>query len=1104
MIQQLRQWVKKFKKLWQRLFGEKVGKPTDIKVKPRVSLTDAEYESLFLQLLAGVNDQGWSRGQVQDFLARKNIAEADLVGWLQRFGAKLLAGENRELAARMVRLSEVSFGELGKVAGEIGRELLGEVGKEDEGENNISEVAKLLAMLGENNNFTQQDSPNLGFGNNEQQASQINPLSSASQSIVDIANYWFERGNKQLEAGDFEEAITSYDKALNLKPNYYLAFNNKGRVLFNLGRFEEAFISFDKVVKIKPDYHETWSDRGVVLVNLGRFEEAFVSYKEALNLKPDYHLALHGQGTLLEKLGRFEEAFASFDKAVKFKPDYHEAWNNRGSLLSNRLSRYEEAITSYKEALRFKPDDHIYWYNQGIALNILERFEEAIASYKEALNLKPDYHDAWYNQGIALCILERFEEAVTLYEEILNLQSDLHDAWFGKANALCDLEQFEEAIASFDEAIKFKPDDCTYLYNRGAALCDLERFEEAIASFDEAVKIKPHYHEAWYNRGIAAGKSISCNQLLAFSSAIAKQNPAFNQRGYEGGLISYQEGLKYCPQETHPEGWGTLHKAIGNAHYYRGVGERDYRQYWLKAEAEYHQALITLTPEAFPELHLAVLRDLIRVLFGLDKNEEAKQYRRQALEVFGQLLNSPDKSSLQKRQLAAKFTGFSQMRVDVLIEDGDFVPALEVAERNKNSFLTWILDNQKEHIFSPSYSDIQGLINPQANTAIIYWHLSPFTLTTFIIQPGADKPIVIPTQKPDKLTAWIKNWDQEYENYRKSKKQQASNPAWRDNMTRSLEQLSDILNIPDILTSIQNSNSRTKNLIQNLILIPHRDLHRFPLHALFPDNFIINYLPSAQIGLNSQKSHQDFTKSPNLLIVEYSGLGRENEGLQPLPYTEIESAIIAQIFADTNCKHLSDSAANKTTVKQALAAEYNIFHFSGHGSYDNKNPKNSALYLSRDATHTEPDLTLPEIRNLNLSGYQLVSLSACETAITGNETIETEYVGLVSAFLYQGVSYIVSSLWTVNEISTSLLMTYFYRQLKKGKAPNIALAEAIKWLRSLTYKKLDKFYQLIFVPLGNENTLRISLAAYLSSIKNTEDKLFDSHYHWAGFIITGI
>ncbi|WP_414621195.1 tetratricopeptide repeat protein [Calothrix sp. CCY 0018] len=1194
MINRLLRW---FKKLWQRLFGKKqvvsLQKPND-KAKPQ-ELSDAEYESFFLKLL---NDEDWSRGSVKASLDINNIVESNLVEWLRGFGERLLAGDgkNRELAERMVRLSEVGFGELSQVAGEIGRELLGgeeEVGEAevwfDRGfqqceagdfEQAIASYDKAIEIkpdyyeawvnrgvaLGELGRFEQaiasydkaiEIKPDFheAWGNRgvaldelgrvEQaiasydKAIEIKPdyheawgnrgialielgrfdqaIASSDKAIEIKPDYyqaWHSRGNALGKLGRLEKAIASYDKAIEIKPDYHEAWGNRGVALYDLGRFNQAIASYDKAVEIKPDYHEAWYNRGIALIELGRFdqaiasfekairfEEAIVSLDKAIEIKADYYQAWGNRGVALYELGRFDQAIASYDKAVEIKPDYYEAWYNRSYLL-DKLGRFEEAIVSLDKAVEIKPDYYEAWYNRSIMLRELGMFEQAIESCDKAIEIKPDYYNAWYTRGVVQYELRRFEQAIESFEKAVEIKPDYYNAWHNRGTVLYELKRFEQAIASYDKAVEIKPDFHEAWYSRGNALDELGRFEQAIASYDKAIEIKPDFHDAWGNRGATAGESISFNQFLASSNSFTIKNPALNQRGYQGRLASYREGLKYCPQSL---GWGKLHQAIGNAHYYQGIGERDYRQYWLQAESEYKQALTTLTPEAFPELHLQVLKNLIRVLFGLNKHDEAKQYRRQALEVFRNLLNSPNKSSLQKRKLQAEFYGFSQMRVDVLIENGDFIPALESAERDKNFYLTWILDNQKEYILSPSYSEIQKLVNPQPNTAIIYWHISPFALTTFIIKPGADKPIVIPTQNLDNLEAWIKNWDKQYESYRKGKKQQSSNPVWRDNLPQLLTQLSEILNIPRIIESIQKSNFN----IQNLILIPHRDLHRFPLHALFPDNFTINYLPSAQIGLtlNSQpqNSHQHSINS-NLLIVEYSGFGREAEGLQMLTYTQIESETIARIFENTNSKHISDDEANKNTVQQALAAGYNIFHFSGHGSYDNKRPQNSAIYLNRNSTDAEinPDLTLPEIRNLNLSGYQLVSLSACETAITGNETVEAEYVGLVSAFLYQAVSYVVSSLWTVNEISTSLLMIYFYRQIRKGKTPNIALVMATKWLKNLTYRKLQTFYRFSYSQLGENNSSRIVLKAYLQSIENHKGKLFEHPYYWAGFIITGI
>jgi tetratricopeptide (TPR) repeat protein len=63
-----------------------------------------------------------------------------------------------------------------------------------------------------------------------------------------------------------EEAIASYDKALEIKPDYHEAWNNRGNALGDLGRLEEAIASYDKALEIKPDYHEAWYNRGIALV----------------------------------------------------------------------------------------------------------------------------------------------------------------------------------------------------------------------------------------------------------------------------------------------------------------------------------------------------------------------------------------------------------------------------------------------------------------------------------------------------------------------------------------------------------------------------------------------------------------------------------------------------------------------------------------------------------------------------------------------------------------------------------------------------------------------------------------------------------------------
>ncbi|MEO6863427.1 MAG: tetratricopeptide repeat protein, partial [Microcoleus sp.] len=80
------------------------------------------------------------------------------------------------------------------------------------------------------------------------------------------------------DAQQYAEEITSYEKALEIKPNYQQVWYNRGIALVNLGRVEEAIASYDKALEFKPDKDEAWNNRGIALGNLGRLEEAIVSY----------------------------------------------------------------------------------------------------------------------------------------------------------------------------------------------------------------------------------------------------------------------------------------------------------------------------------------------------------------------------------------------------------------------------------------------------------------------------------------------------------------------------------------------------------------------------------------------------------------------------------------------------------------------------------------------------------------------------------------------------------------------------------------------------------------------------------------------------------
>ncbi|MEH2191457.1 MAG: tetratricopeptide repeat protein [Nostoc sp.] len=946
---------------------------------------------------------------------------------------------------------------------------------------------ELWVRLDQSTNLVQQLASNLAV----QSSNSPGIIERHGDNPITHAQGWFYQGLQQAKTGDLLGAIASYDQA----------------------------------IELQPEFSEYWFNRGLTLFHLERFEEAIASYETAIELKPDFYKAWYNRGGTLGELGYFEEAIASFDKAIEVKPDYQEAWSSKGLALL-KLGWLPEAIASYDQALYLEPEDQENWYHRGIALAVGEQFAEAIISYDKALEINPEYHEVWIDRGVVLFNLGRWSEAIASWDKALSVQADFYLAWYNRGIALDNLGRRQEAIASYRQAIAIKPDFHLAWYNQAVALFYLEQFAEAIACYDNALEIKQDYWEAWIGRGTAIGHLVDSDALLNLSSSITAINPDLQQVGYEGKLASYEEGLKHLRTDTHPEGWGRLHLAIANTYYEQGKKHPNPRDYWRKAASEYHQALLTLTLEYFPQFHLEVLQSLSKVLMGLGQTTQVQELLQRGTDLLRQLLSEETRSDESKKQLALKFAGFDQLAVDLAVESGDLVEAWEIAEQGKNACLNRLLSGWNDNIYSPHYSAIQELFNP--TTAIIYWHISPVALHTFILKDQAPSPILLFTPMQDtggiplgedairlnelplpeavqrliEFETWLEDWHQQYQKYRTitQDKESKNQHSWRVDMEQKLVQLYGILNISTIAQELEG--------ITQLVLIPHRDLYRLPIHTLFhlsspsqeelpnvESNFTVTYLPSAQTGLSIRTKDIWQWQNQLLLSVEHP----ESAGYPTLKFAKLESEVVSQMFH--NIQRIQGAEVTKNIVENALSDNYNIFHFTGHVTNNLAEPKKSELALSG-----EDKLTLDEICQQNLSNYNLITLSACENLSTGNHIINSEYVSLASGLMSQGVPHIVSTLWSVESSASALVMIEFYRRLQPNKSAVTALAEATLWLKELTAGELTKWYEDILNNLHPEE-LRIqtylATQLYRNSKMASDKNLYNHPYYWAAFTITG-
>ena len=231
-------------------------------------------------------------------------------------------------------------------------------------------------------------------------------------------------------------------------------------------------------------------------------------------------------------------------------------------------------------------------------------------------------------------------------------------------------------------------------------------------------------------------------------------------------------------------------------------------------------------------------------------------------------------------------------------------------------------------------------------------------------------------------------------------------------------------------------------------------------------------------------------------------------------YTDLEVNILSTFFTEPQVI-AKDNATKNAVLPHLKSSDNHCYHFSCHGSFNPDNPLESALFLA----NKEP-LTLGEIFELRLNKCRLITLSACETGMIDINSISDEYIGLPSGFLFAGSPSVVSSLWTVNDLSTSFLMIKLYEILfdeNQQVSVPVALKTAQNWLQNLTVKEAEKnlesqtFQQALIQlqqTLSKKELFELEDAIAVRQTKwkamSPEDKPFNNPFYWAAFIASGV
>ncbi len=170
-----------------------------------------------------------------------------------------------------------------------------------------------------------------------------------------LANALADTASARHDSNLFNEAVSTYRKALDMNPGAALTHFNLALTLQSAGRATEALGEFEQTVKLDPDKVDAWVKIGIIDSTQGRMPEAERAFREIIRLQPANSDARGWLGNALAEQGKFTEAIPSYEASLKLNPNDSRTEFNL-ALTYMKIGKQAEAADHFRQALRIDPN----------------------------------------------------------------------------------------------------------------------------------------------------------------------------------------------------------------------------------------------------------------------------------------------------------------------------------------------------------------------------------------------------------------------------------------------------------------------------------------------------------------------------------------------------------------------------------------------------------------------------------------------------------------------------------------------------------------------------------------------------------------------------
>jgi tetratricopeptide (TPR) repeat protein len=309
---------------------------------------------------------------------------------------------------------------------------------------------------------------------------------------------YYARGYIYLELSQdsskyYLNAIDDFTKVINEKPDYSLAYNNRGSAYLNLGQLEKAKNDFDNAIRLSPTNTRIYVNFGLIYAHKNDHRKAIEYYSLALQNDSMDTLIFANRSKSYFYIGEYDLAIKDCLTAIKYDSTNSNIYVNLGlSLLMENI--FSEANANFQKALMYDANNYLAYHGLGllqVKMGGMDNMHllKGIQYFSKTIELKKDFVDAYTNRGNAYFGLGQIDLALNDYDKAISLDPTNPDVYNNRGLTYQALKKHHAAITDFTIAIRLNPTDARFYIERAESNASLGNNSEAMIDLKKASQL---------------------------------------------------------------------------------------------------------------------------------------------------------------------------------------------------------------------------------------------------------------------------------------------------------------------------------------------------------------------------------------------------------------------------------------------------------------------------------------------------------------------------------------------------------------------------------------------------------------------------------------